>query len=221
MTEPLAWAMVIGALLALSFALFALWRSSTALLGAEAADPLPEEGVESWLERLDEARARLLERKRVVLRGLRDVRAERAAGRIDSEEADALEARLKRRYVEVVEALQAQLGECLTEAERLLREAVEGSLPEASEPPEVSEGKAVAGASVVRAEERANGATRCMACDSPNDADARFCKRCGRPMEGSPPEEDERAEDVEGAEGADPSPQPSGEADVGAEEASA
>ncbi len=170
MTEPLAWAMVGAAVLSLGSALFALWRSTAALLGARSIDPLPEEPLEQWLERLDEERARLLERKRVVLRGLRDVRAERDAGRMDAEAAEALEARLKRRYGAVLAELEAQLGEHWKEADRLF-EAALGAAPQlVSKPsePDSAEG--------------GDAPPRCGGCGTLNDADARFCKRCGEAL---------------------------------------
>ncbi len=210
MIEPMAWAMVALAVAALLWALWALWRSSAALLGASAEELLPDEPVERWLERLDEERARLLERKRVVLRGLRDVREERAAGRMDVEEAEALEARLKRRYATVVAELDAQVEPYLAEADRLLAEA--GQVDEATdafagrdEAQEAAKGTGpspqppAAGASEV---ER----PRCAECGTENDPDACFCKKCGLRLPKTAPQPtcEAPADEGEAARGAEP-----------------
>jgi hypothetical protein len=118
----------------------------------------------------------LLEQKRRVLRALKDVEGERALGRIDDEDYEALVSRYRDEAKAVMRELDQQVAPMREEAERrarqyLARHGVRG--PEGS-----GEGQ------VQRSEARTDR-LECRSCGASNEGDASFCKSCGATMGGT------------------------------------
>jgi len=109
----------------------------------------------------------LEERKRAALQALRDLEFERSIGRLGEEDHKALEARYREEARAAMRAIDEGIGPWRARAEAMLAAA------ESAEP--ATEAPAVAAASAAPA-----GA--CPKCQTVNDNDAVFCKRCGHRM---------------------------------------
>ncbi len=113
----------------------------------------------------------LEERKRAAMQALRDLDFERSIGRLGEEDHKALEARYREEARAAMRAIDEGIGPWRARAEAMLAAA------EAAEPAE----PAVAEAAVVAAPKAAS-AGACPKCETVNDNDAVFCKRCGHRM---------------------------------------
>lgn len=156
---------VCGAL-ALVGTLFWLWQSlREALLGAGTA-------ASSAYWAASSEREKLLSEKQALLLALKDLGAEREAGKLSNEDWDELNARYRARAREVLSKLDAQLAPHRAEAKRLLAAALSGVpvTEVAAKGETVSSAAPAAGLPAHR---------KCGACATDNDADAVFCKKCG------------------------------------------
>jgi len=90
----------VGLLAALGY----LWRSIRLGLGAEGTAQFRTQTT-----RLE--RARLLDEKRALLQGLRELSEDLEAGKISQDDFDKVEKNLKRRAVRVIQALEADIAE--------------------------------------------------------------------------------------------------------------
>lgn len=157
------------------------------------------------------------ERKRAVLRALKDLEYERGVGKISEEDYAELVARYRADAKALLRALEAQDEDARARAERLvarrLRKAgLEGSVTQPEAEPEPSADRAGTtpegdpeptdaaadsqpAVAVARDAKPSPASTpargprrRCSECEARNDLDARFCKKCGAPLA----EKDER-----------------------------
>lgn len=133
------------------------------------------------------------EKKRSVLRALKDLEYERNVGKIG--EADYLE--LSTRYREEARRLLRELNDAELPArarvEKLLARRLGGAArppprqaPPESEPEgadtELDSDTETAGATESERAPEASGKPTCTECDTENDPDARFCKKCGEAL---------------------------------------
>jgi hypothetical protein len=154
----LAFGMLIGAVLL-------LWSSLGRLTGES---PLTlEEAVGLGAPSPEE------ERKRSILRALKDLEYERSVGKISEEDFAELSTRYRTEAKALLRALEAELAPRREKAEaklraRLKKEGVTERPRTTAEPPPPSEKRTSAAPS-----------STCPSCQTANDTDARFCKRCG------------------------------------------
>ncbi len=110
-------------------------------------------------------------RKRAALQALRDLEFERSIGRIGEEDHHALEARYRAEARDAMKAIDEGIGPWRARAEAMLAEA-EGSAPAKTQTIDAPTG----------ASTEAKAAGVCPKCETNNDDDAVFCKRCGHRM---------------------------------------
>lgn len=147
-------------------AVFLLWSSLERLSGES---PLTiEEAIGLGAPTPEE------ERKRAVLRALKDLDYERSVGKISEEDYAELSARYRSEAKRLLQTLDAELAPLRQEAEESLAKRLS-----------LRDGKqAGSKAKRVRTKEPASkGSPRCAACGTANDADARFCKQCAASLE--------------------------------------
>jgi len=116
----------------------------------------------------------LEERKRAAVQALRDLEFERSIGRLGEEDHRALEARYREEARAAMRAIDEGIGPWRTRAEAMLAEveaAEVGVKPDAVKPDAAKpETKATAAPAAEAG---------CPKCQTLNDEDAVFCKRCG------------------------------------------
>jgi ribosomal protein L40E len=117
-------------------------------------------------------RAALLAEKRTLLLALKDLEAERDAGKLSNEDFLDLNDQYRKRARDVLRQLDGLLGPHRTRAQQLLGAAAGG--PVVAEPvpsvPVAPVAPPVAAAAAVQS---------CTGCGLANDMDAVFCKKCG------------------------------------------
>lgn len=111
----------------------------------------------------------LEERKRAALQALRDLEFERSIGRIGEEDHRALEARYREEARAAMRAIDEGIGPWRSRAEAMLAEAEAAEL---GEKPDAAKTETKADAAPV-------AEAGCPKCQTLNDEDAVFCKRCG------------------------------------------
>jgi len=111
----------------------------------------------------------LEERKRAALQALRDLEFERSIGRIGEEDHRALEARYREEARAAMRAIDEGIGPWRSRAEAMLAEAEAAEL---GEKPDAAKAETKAEAALV-------AEAGCPKCQTLNDEDAVFCKRCG------------------------------------------
>jgi hypothetical protein len=138
------------------------------------------------------------EKKRAVLRALKDLEFERSVGKISDEDYHALVAKYRDEGKRLIRALdedaepRRQKVEGLV-AERLFREGLAESPPEpyrgtadpavkAAKKNKKKKGKPARVDDAKPAENEAASKSECASCGTKNDADAAFCKKCGARM---------------------------------------
>jgi hypothetical protein len=189
-------AMVVGVVAGVGSALLVL--ASGALLGAigllwasvrtlSGDAPLPEDLEVKALQRHDVDE--LAERKRRVLRALKDLESEHALGKIDDADYREVVARYRDEAKRVMKEMDGEVAPLIQEAERVATEYLAkrgGGQP--------SEGAAHAGvdgsprgtASNEAVSRAQDSRAACPSCATSNEADATFCKQCGASMKGAP-----------------------------------
>lgn len=160
-------ALLVLAASALTGTIAFLWASVRTLSG-EA--PLPA-GFEAIARQGHAAVDPLGERKRRVLRALKDLEGEHALGRMDDADYGAFVTRYRAEAKAVMREMDLEVGPARIEAERVASEYLQrrglGSAKRVGkEAPVVVSGR-----------------RQCQACQASNEADATFCKACGAAIE--------------------------------------
>lgn len=162
-----------AAVILLSLVVFAAAAVGVAALRTVAplAGRLPDDTAEALGER---ARAALEREKALVLRSIKELEFDHAMGKISDADYAEMSARLRARAA----GLLRQLDEHGAYREAIAREIERraASLP--------VPGGAGAGQARQAAPTRETAARMCGTCETRNEADARFCKHCGAPLEG-------------------------------------
>jgi hypothetical protein len=147
-----------------------LWASVRTLSGDA---PLPED-LEALAARAHDVDA-LAERKNMLLRALKDMEHERAIGRVDAADYEAITADYRAQVKEIMKEMDADVAPRRARAEAIAKEflAKKDLRTKDAEPPPPA---------------KADGdRVRCATCGTSNEADAAFCKKCGakqQPVEG-------------------------------------
>lgn len=114
-------------------------------------------------------------RKRAALKALKDIDFERSIGRLSDDDHKELEGKYRAEARAAMRAIDEGLGPWLTRAEGLLDAATS---PRDASPAKGAE-TAASDAGAPRDEAKAPATVTCPKCDTPNDGDAVFCKKCG------------------------------------------
>lgn len=110
----------------------------------------------------------LSERKRRVLRALKDLENERALGKIDESDYREISARYREDAKSVMREMEAEVAPARDQAERIAQDYLK------------AHGVAAAPAKVrTKASKRPAGRLACAGCGASNEPDASFCKGCG------------------------------------------
>lgn len=190
MTTVLPWVFTIVGGLVLVGATLAFWQSLRSAFGAGVEHHGVDVGV-------SEQRASLLDEKNALLRSIKDMEFEREVDKISEEDHERLDTRLRARAREVLRLLDEDVEPYRRKAEQLVAERlkeVEGASPYRSSAPDAGASPAVEPEPAIESEEEAapppaDDKVRCASCETPNDPDAAFCKKCGTRM--GEPEGDE------------------------------
>lgn len=127
--------------------------------------------------------AELEARKKAALQALRDIEFERSIGRLSDEDFKGLEKKYRDEARAAMRAIDEGLGPWMDRAEKLLDAAGEPEAKAETKSDKKSKSKAEK-----RADEKAETKTeaksevRCAKCETANDSDAVFCKKCGTRM---------------------------------------
>jgi hypothetical protein len=144
-----------------------LWASLRTLSGDA---PLPA-GLERAASQSHGASA-MAERKRRVLRALKDLESEHAIGKIDDADYDAISGVYREEAKSVMRELDLEVAPSRAEAEKLALDYVAqrglGAKAAGSRPRAI----------------RATDRVVCGSCATSNEPDATFCKQCGSPIPG-------------------------------------
>jgi hypothetical protein len=152
-----------------------LWGSLRVLAG-DAALPPEIEALDAGAHTVDH----LAIRKRMLIRSLKDLDNEKALGKLEPEDHDALAAVARAELKEVLRRMDESLAPFRKNAEALaasfLAQQEQGVAGAAK-----ARAASAASEAAPRATPDASGATRagCAACGASNEPDARFCKACG------------------------------------------
>ena len=205
---------------ALVGAVMLLWSSLRSLVGDAPIDPGFDEAVVR--ARVSEAS----ERKRMVLRALKDLENEHAVGKIDEADYAALAADYRARAKAILREMDDEIAPQRERAEQIARAHLQkkGLLkagyrdatppqdddePEEQSPPSRDKKRKKTKAAKVEpkpaptpvAEEETSDDRRvCSECDTSNEPDATFCKKCGTrvgPEDSEDDDEQEREEEDE------------------------
>ncbi len=114
----------------------------------------------------ERARAALEREKALVLRSIKELEFDRAMGKVSARDFDEMAGRLRARAMTLMKQLDAGGSGYREAIERELSARLQKGRPGSSEPAVGT----VAPAASVR---------HCASCETVNDADAAFCKRCG------------------------------------------
>lgn len=181
MSDIMPWmfaALAGGVLLA---GLWSFWQSVRAAFGAADVD-----AVQAVVE--SEERAGLEDEKQALLRSIKDIELERDLGKMSDDDFARLDASLRTRAREVLKLLDEEVAPFREQAEKMIAKHIEGVSKRA---PYRS-----------RAEQApAEDTIRCAKCQTPNDVDASFCKRCGAAIVAAKRESDEPPPVAEAGEG--------------------
>jgi hypothetical protein len=143
-----------------------LWASVRTLSG-DAPLPVDLEALAAAHRDVDA----LGEQKRRVLRALKDLEGERALGKIDESDYEAIAMQYRQEAKELMREMDRNVAPALAEAERIASEyLVAQGLGAAAKSP-----AAVAATATARSHERVS----CPDCATSNEPDAAFCKKCG------------------------------------------
>lgn len=170
-----------GALLA---AVIALWTSLRSLTGDA---PLEAGFDDAFVHgRVSDAE----ERKRAVLRALKDLEHEKSIGKIDEADFAALSSQLRAQAKSILREIDDEIAPMREKAEKIAREHLRkkglGTTPDGEDAKSRSDTQAHA------PEEAApDEAHRCPKCATRNDADATFCKKCATRLREAEPDDTE------------------------------
>jgi hypothetical protein len=153
-----------------------LWASLRTLSGDA---PLPSDLAAGAKRMHREGVDALSERKRRVMRALKDLENERALGKIDEADYGAIALKYREEAKAVMREMEAEVAPGLAEAERIAGEYLKGRAAPATI------------AAVTKAETaspRSAARVACAGCGASNEPDAAFCKGCGARLNGAGPE---------------------------------
>jgi len=159
-TSPENLVMVSLTVFAAGGASIALYRALSPLVGKERALRAETLG--------HRARAALEREKVLVLRSIKDLEFDRAMGKLAEEDFQDMSQRLRARAMGLMRQLDASHAGPREKIEQELAERLARETPRRPGQRAKSAPAAVAAAIIV-----------CEACDTANEADARFCKNCG------------------------------------------
>lgn len=151
-------------------AMAALWQSLRSAFGGGPAETLGGGDAEG-------ERAALLSEKKTLLRAIKDIQFEREVGKISDEDFARLDRAYRRRAKEVLRLLDQDLGEYLTEAERLVADAM-GESEDKTKRRKKAKAKAKAKGRRKKKPAPKKAQLECPSCGAKNDLDAVFCKEC-------------------------------------------
>ncbi|HEX3343776.1 MAG TPA: zinc ribbon domain-containing protein [Polyangiaceae bacterium] len=154
-----------------------LWASVRTLSG-DAPLPMDLEAIAARRHAVDD----LGEQKTRVLRALKDLEAEHALGKIDDADYDVIVARYRDEAKTVMRQMDLEVAPLREEAERLAHDYLQKKGVVAAEDVPTP-------AVAVEAPAAADFRPRCASCETANDPDAAFCKKCGSPMKAAVPGE--------------------------------
>lgn len=166
---PLFFTAVTGLCLVLVF--YAVWRSLRVLVGRGTSGDAGNAGATD--------RQRLLNEKQALLHGLRDLEQERDMGKVSQDDFETMNTRLRARAREVIKQLDAQVAPFRSKAEALVAE-VARTQPSTPEP--VATQAAPSSTSEAPTPLAASNTPACAKCQTVNEADAVFCKKCGNKL---------------------------------------
>lgn len=142
-----------------------LWASVRTLSG-DAPLPADLEALAAQHRDVDA----LAEQKRRVLRALKDLEAERALGKIDAADYEAIAMQYREEAKALMREMDRNVAPALAEAERIARDYL---VAQGLGPAEAAPAAPVAGP---------RGRLTCPTCATSNEPDAAFCKKCGTAM---------------------------------------
>ena len=157
-------ALLVLAAVALLGTISLLWASVRTLSGDA---PLPADLEAPAVQRA--GTNALAERKRRVLRALKDLEAEHAIGKIDDADYEAVVAKYRDEAKEVMRQMDVEVSPLRGEAERIARKYLEARGLAGPAPANDAKDDAV----------DAGDRLACAGCGTSNESDATFCKRCG------------------------------------------
>jgi len=175
----------------------ALFWASLRTLGGDAPLPQDLDLLNTRVDRFSE----VAERKRAVLRALKDLEHERAIGKIDSEDYNAIAAHYRGQAKTILRELDAEVAPYRARAEELAerhlarRGLTDGAVPfvkaafrgktasavegDAAHPSPAAEAEA----NVTDGANPAPSRIACPKCATSNEPDAAFCKKCGTALQ--------------------------------------
>jgi hypothetical protein len=123
------------------------------------------------------------EQKQAVLRALKDLEFERSVGKITEDDYRELSQRYRSEAKALLLLVDRDLAPSLKKAEALVADRL-GSVPRATAPDPTKPAEAAAPAETAPAAATASHAAsgECPKCQTQNDLDARFCKKCGQSL---------------------------------------
>jgi uncharacterized membrane protein len=145
---------VTGALLG---AILLVWHSLRTLAGDTEVDDALLDAVP-----LDAHGSLLADEKRQALRALKDLEQEHVIGKLDDADYAELDAEYRARAKDVIHQLDDELAPYRAKAEALVRAHLEKRAASRAENVAATDAKPA-----------------CPSCETPNDPDAAFCKKCG------------------------------------------
>lgn len=184
MTNAIPWVFASLAALMLGVGVVGFWQSVRAALGLVDDASARSEGSGD----ADEA---LFARKRAALEGLRELDFDREAGKLSDEDHARERDRLRAEARAALKAIDDELGPYRADAEarvaaRLANVTPTGAPKAPREPEEAPESKPDSPTPPV-ASATFQKRVKCASCETENEADATFCKRCGAKVEGGTP----------------------------------
>ena len=178
--DPVVLALLVAAIGSAAAVGFALYRMLWPLAAIDVREKTQIIG--------DRTRAALEREKTLVLRSIKELEFDRAMGKVSAEDFRDMAERLRAQALGLMKQLDVEVPAYrdVIEKELAQRLGVElGAVGVASEDTDVLD-EAEDDASTERSPDDAGAAAlRCEGCGTENDPDARFCKGCGSPVEGS------------------------------------
>lgn len=170
---PVVFMIIAG--LGLLAALVALWHSARAAMDGGSAPG--ERRVDPGAER-----ASLLEQKQMLLRSLKDLELEHELGKLSDADYERLKEHYRGQARHVLRDLDDQTQPHREQARRLVEGRVERALGKKGKR-EDAKTTASEGTDARPEQAVAERALQCAECDTCNDPDAAFCKKCGARLE--------------------------------------
>ncbi|MEL6183487.1 MAG: zinc ribbon domain-containing protein [Myxococcota bacterium] len=186
-----------GAFPTVTFALTAVAMAFTVWVGARMVSALGDPTLEVRGEVRDYERERLEGEKQLLLKGIKDLEADFATGKMDQREYDEIRVASEKRAIAIIRELKAMDERWAAEAGRLVAERLgeapaseEAQVPSAPSPAAPPSSDLAAAHPSVFSDQRTRFERQgedlvCSHCGFINDDDARFCAGCGRQREHS------------------------------------